>query len=138
MGRILAIDLGDRRVGLAVSDESALVALGAGVYHRKGTRDDINAIINRSRELECTEIVVGLPKNMNGTLGPRALKSMEFAKELENRTGLQVRLWDERLTTMEAERLMIDADVSRRRRKQVIDEAAAILILEGYLASRRI
>lgn len=138
MGRILAIDLGDRRVGLAVSDESAIVALGAGVYHRKGTRDDIDAIVNRSHELDCTEIVVGLPKNMNGTLGPRALKSMEFAQELERRSGLQVRLWDERLTTMEAERLMIDADVSRKRRKQVIDEAAAILILEGYLASRRI
>ncbi|MGI5854546.1 MAG: Holliday junction resolvase RuvX [Bacillota bacterium] len=134
-GRILALDIGERRIGLAVSDELGLMAHGAGVYQRKELSVDVEWLIKKARDLGCTQFVIGLPRNMNGTLGPRAELTQEFGAKLTENSGLPVKYWDERLTTVEAEKILIDADVSRKRRKLVIDQNAAILILQGYLAS---
>lgn len=138
MGRILSLDLGDRRIGLAVSDELGLTAQGAGVYHRVGLKRDLAAIAARAAELGCDAILVGFPKNMNGTLGPRAEGAVEFAKQLTEYSKIPTIMWDERLTTVEAERILIQADVRRERRKKVIDQAAAVLMLQGYLDSHRV
>lgn len=137
MGRILALDLGDRRIGLAVSDELGWTAQGAGVLYRAGHGRDLDAITARAAELGCDRILVGLPKNMNGTIGPRAEGAIEFAKQLTEHSNIPTIMWDERLTTVEAERVLIQADVRRDRRKKVIDQAAAVLMLQGYLDSRR-
>jgi putative Holliday junction resolvase len=134
-GRLLALDLGERRIGLAVSDELGLMAHGAGVYQRKELSADIAWLIQKARDLDCAQFVIGLPRNMNGTFGPRAESTREFGAKLEEDSGLPVKYWDERLTTVEAEKILIGADVSRKRRKLVIDQNAAILILQGYLAS---
>lgn len=134
-GRILALDLGERRIGLAVSDELGLMAHGAGVYQRKELSADIEWLIQKARAMSCSEFIIGLPRNMNGTFGPRAEFTRTFGDKLAEDSGLPVKYWDERLTTVEAEKILIGADVSRKRRKLVIDQNAAILILQGYLAS---
>jgi putative holliday junction resolvase len=136
-GRVLALDLGDRRVGLALSDPLGLTAQGLPTLDRKGDAADIEALRLLCGEHEVERVVLGLPRNMDGSEGPRAQKSRAFGKRLRDALGLPVFLWDERLTSAEAERVLIAADVSRAKRKGVVDRLAAQLILQGYLEAGR-
>lgn len=134
--RIMGLDYGSVTVGVAVSDELLLTAQGIEIIRREEEnklRKTLRRIEELVQEYEVEQIVLGYPKNMNNTIGERAIKSEEFAETLKRRTGLSVTLWDERLTTVSADRMMIDADVSRKGRKKVVDKVAAVLILQGYL-----
>ncbi len=138
--RILGLDYGSRTVGVAVSDPLGLTAQGVETIwrdkenHLRRTLSRIEEIIG---EYSVTEIVLGYPKNMNNSVGERALKSLEFRQILERRTGLPVVMWDERLSTAEAERTLMEAQVRRENRKQYLDQMAAVLILQGYLDRRQ-
>ena len=134
--RILGLDFGTKTTGVAVSDPLGLTAQGLEIIRRTDTFN-LKPTINRIQEI-CTEykvekIVLGYPKNMNNTEGERCEHTVVFKKKLEESLNLPVELWDERLTTMEAENLMIIADMSRQKRKKVIDKMAAGLILQNYL-----
>ncbi|WP_336780278.1 Holliday junction resolvase RuvX [Paenibacillus illinoisensis] len=131
--KILGLDYGDRRIGVAVSDAFGWTAQGLEVLERRRDEGEFGRIAELVREHEISEIVVGLPKNMNGTVGPRGEICIAFAERLWGELNLPVHLWDERLTTMAAERTLIEADVSRKKRKQVVDKMAASLILQNYL-----
>ncbi|MFQ6033989.1 MAG: Holliday junction resolvase RuvX [Candidatus Bipolaricaulia bacterium] len=131
--RILALDLGERRIGLALSDPEGILASGRGVYRRRNLEEDLGYLERLIGEEGVEEIVLGLPRNMDGSLGEQAERALKFKRLLEERLGLPVRLFDERLTSAEAERVLIEADLSRRRRREVRDELAAVLILQGYL-----
>ncbi|TCS94893.1 Holliday junction resolvase RuvX [Hazenella coriacea] len=134
--RILGLDFGERRIGVAVSDSLGWTAQGVEVIDRK--LDNWYSHLDRLiAEYQIGEIVVGFPRNMNGTVGPKGEACQQWAKELEERYSLPVHLWDERLSTMAAERTLIDADVSRKKRKKVIDRLAASWILQGYLDAKR-
>jgi putative Holliday junction resolvase len=133
IGAALAVDLGDKTIGLAVSDALGITAQGLETLERHGGRRDLDALRAVCEEREIARIVVGLPRNMDGSEGPRALKSRAFARGLSEALVLPVFLWDERLTTAEAERLLISADVSRAKRAKVVDKLAAQLILQGWL-----
>lgn len=135
--RIMGLDLGDKTIGVAVSDEFGWTAQGVEVIHRKNLNADIESLNNIITEYSVEEIVVGLPKNMNGTIGPRAERTIELVEILKERIQLPFVLWDERLTTVSAKRTLIEADVSRKNRKKVIDKMAAMLILQGYLDMKR-
>ncbi len=135
IGAALGIDLGDRTIGLAVSDGLGLTAQGLDTLERHGGQRDVDALRAVCAEREIARIVVGLPRNMDGTEGPRALKTRAFAARIHEALQLPVFLWDERLTSAEAERLLIAADVSRKKRAAVIDKLAAQLILQGWLDS---
>lgn len=134
--RIIGLDYGTKTVGVAVSDALGLTAQGVETITRKEenklrqTLARIEAIIE---EYEVTKIVVGLPKNMNNTLGERAEACKEFADKLERRTGIPVVMWDERLSTVSAEHVLIESGVRRENRKAVIDKIAACVILQSYL-----
>ncbi len=134
--RIMGLDFGSKTVGVAISDPLLLTAQGITIIRRKEenklrqTLAQIEALIE---EYEVSEIVLGNPKNMNATLGERAELSAEFKEKLERRTGLPVTLWDERLTTVAAERAMIEGGIRREHRKEHVDKIAAVLILQGYL-----
>lgn len=136
--RILGLDFGSRTVGVAVSDELLLTAQGVETIERKDenklrkTCARIEALIE---EYGVAELVLGFPKNMNNTEGERAEKTKEFQEMLKRRTGLPVILWDERLTTVAAEQVLMESGVRRENRKAVIDKVAACLILQGYLDS---
>lgn len=133
--RIMGLDVGSRTVGVAISDAMGWTAQG--IETIKINEDELNFGLKRIDELvkqhEVTEFVVGYPKNMNNTIGPRAEASERYAKLLTDKYDFPVTMWDERLTTMAAERMLIDADVSRKKRKLVIDKMAAVMILQGYL-----
>lgn len=135
--RILGLDVGTKTIGVAVSDELGWTAQGVETIKRD--LDDINQDWNKLAELirnfEVEKVVVGLPKNMNGTIGPSGEACQQFAEELKERSGLEIILWDERLTTVAAERMLIAADMSRKKRKKVIDKMAAVMILQGFLDS---
>ena len=134
--RILGLDFGSRTVGVAVSDELLLTAQGLETIERKDEnklRKTCARIEEIIKEYGVEEIVLGLPKNMNNTVGDRAEKSLEFQKMLEKRTGLPVVMWDERLTTVEAHRTMMESGVRREDRKKYVDKLAAVYILQGYL-----
>lgn len=130
--RILGLDVGQKRIGIALSDPLGWTAQGHSVLQRN-LQDDMARLKTLCQENEVDLIVVGWPLNMNGTEGPKALEIQQFARELKQFTGLPVELWDERLTTVTAEKVLIQADVSRRKRKQVIDKMAATFILQSYL-----
>lgn len=132
--RIMALDLGEKTVGIAVSDELELTANPRGVLRRDGS--ELDRILRLTVEESVGELVVGLPVSMSGESGPQAEKAREFAEQLAARTPVPVRTWDERLSTREAERALIAADVRRARRRRVIDSVAAALILESYLRFR--
>ncbi|MHB8172604.1 MAG: Holliday junction resolvase RuvX [Thermincolia bacterium] len=134
--RIMALDVGDRTIGVALSDPMGWTAQGLEVIRRKALHSDMARLQEIVKEYEVTQVVVGLPKNMDGTLGAQAEKVLAFVKELEAALELPVVTWDERLSTVAAQRTLLDADVSRAKRKQVIDKMAAAVILQGYLASR--
>jgi putative Holliday junction resolvase len=135
-GRILGLDMGEKRIGLAVSDPLGITAQGLEVWTRRGRQEDLDHILAIAREYEVKQIVVGLPRHMDGRPGDAAADILKFARELGESLGAGVTPWDERLTTAAAERLLIQADVSRRRRRQVVDQVAAVLILQSYLDSR--
>ena len=136
--RIMGLDYGSKTVGVAISDPLGITAQGIETITRKDenklrkTCARIEALIE---EYQVEKIVIGLPKHMNNDIGIRAEKSMEFAKILKRRTGLEVQMWDERLTTMEAERTLIESNIRREDRKKYIDKIAAVFILQGYLDS---
>ncbi|MCF0132891.1 MAG: Holliday junction resolvase RuvX [Blautia sp.] len=136
--RILGLDYGSKTVGVAVSDPFGLTAQNLETIWRK-QEDKLRQTFARIEELiaeyQVETIVVGLPKNMNNTMGERAQKAMEFQEKLQKRTGLHVIMWDERLTTLEANRTLMEAGVRRENRKQYLDGLAAVFILQGYLDS---
>ena len=134
--RILGLDFGSKTVGVAVSDGLLLTAQGVETIERKDEnklRKTCARIEELIAEYEITEIVLGLPKNMNNTEGERVEKTKAFGEMLERRTGLPVHYWDERLTTVAAEQILMESGVRRENRKAVIDNVAAGLILQGYL-----
>ncbi|MFD0960989.1 Holliday junction resolvase RuvX [Paenibacillus chungangensis] len=133
--RIMGLDYGDRKIGVAVSDELRWTAQGLTVVERRRDSGELDRLAELVREHEVSEIVVGLPKNMNGTIGPRGEITIAFAEQLGQQLDLPVHLWDERLTTVAAERTLLEADVSRKKRKRVVDKMAATLILQNYLDS---
>lgn len=130
--RLLGLDVGDRRIGVAVSDPTGSLATPVEVYHRKGLERDVQHVADLAEELEVGGVVVGLPKNMNGTEGPQAEKTRAFAEALQGHVP-RVVLWDERLSTVEATRRMMERGKRGKRIREKIDEEAAALILETYL-----
>ena len=132
--RILGIDLGDRRIGLAVSDETKVIARGLEVIHVKKKVNPFDYLKKIVSDYKVSEIVVGLPKNMDGTLGERAEKTREFGSRIgELLPEVKVVYIDERLTTVEATNILLSADVSRKKRKYVVDKLSAVIILQNYL-----
>jgi len=135
--RILALDVGEKRIGLAVSDPLGITAQGLEVLTRKDRASDLNRLLEVAREWRVQQIVVGLPRHMDGRLGQAAPEILALAETLKEALGVEVVTWEERLTTVEAERVLLQADVSRRRRRQVVDQLAAVLILQNYLDHRQ-
>jgi putative holliday junction resolvase len=134
--RLLGLDYGDKTIGVALSDELGWTAQGLEVIRRTTEEKDLARLQELVQQYGVTEIVVGLPKNMNNTIGPRGEICMAFAQKLHEILQLPVHLWDERLTTVSAQRTLLEADVSRKKRKLVIDKMAAGLILQGYMDSK--
>ncbi|MDE6014317.1 MAG: Holliday junction resolvase RuvX [Acetatifactor sp.] len=138
--RIMGLDFGSKTVGVAVSDALLLTAQGVEIIRRKEEnklRQTLARIEALIEEYEVEELVLGLPKHMNGTEGVRAELTEEFKDKLERRTGLPVVLWDERLTTVSADKTMMEAGIRRENRKEYVDMLAAVFILQGYLDRRR-
>ncbi|MBN1871405.1 MAG: Holliday junction resolvase RuvX [Candidatus Omnitrophica bacterium] len=133
--RILGLDVGEKKIGVAVSDALGITAQGLRTLARDDKKGEINAILEIIKEMKVSKIVVGLPLNMNGTKGPKAEDASLFAEVLRRQSNIPVELWDERLTTAEAKRLLLIADVSRMKRKRLDDKMAAQLILQSYLDS---
>ena len=131
--RIMALDVGSRTIGIACSDALLMTAQGIETIRRTSLENDFNRLRELIYEYEVHELVVGMPKNMNGTKGDRAEKTEEFVEKMKVVIDLPVTFWDERLSTVMAERQLIAADVSRKKRKGVIDKMAAVVILQGYL-----
>ena len=137
--RVMGLDVGTKTVGVAISDAFGWTAQGIEtikIDERSGQLG-FKRIQELVQEHEVSTIVVGLPKNMNNTIGPRGEACQDFAEKLHKRIGINVKLWDERLSTMAAERVLLEADVSRGKRKKVIDKVAAVMILQGYLDSQK-
>ena len=137
--RIMGLDFGSKTVGVAVSDPLLITAQGLEIIRRKDEnklRQTLARIEQLIDEYEVSEIVLGLPKNMNDTIGDRAKLSLEFQDKLERRTGLPVVMWDERLTTVAADRTMMEAGIRREHRKEYVDKIAAVFILQWYLDLR--
>ncbi len=135
--KILAIDLGEHYIGLAVSDDYAWSAQGLNTITRKNWEKDFLRIKEIIKRCQVEEVVVGLPRHLNGSTGAQGQKVMLFVDQLRQRLNLPVVTWDERLSTVAAERVLLEADVSRKGRKKVIDKLAAVIILQGYLDWRR-
>lgn len=139
-GRILGLDFGSKTVGVAVSDPLFLTAQGVEIIRRK-KESKLRKTFARIKELidqyEVTSIVLGYPKNLNGTEGDRCEKTNAFKEELEQKFSIPVILWDERLTTVSADNIMMESGIRRENRKEYVDEIAAMLILQGYLDSKR-
>jgi putative Holliday junction resolvase len=138
--RVMGLDLGTKTVGVAISDALQLTAQGIETITRNKEnqlRQTLARIEQLILEYEVTEIVLGLPKHMNNDMGDRAEFSLEFKDKLERRTGLPVALWDERLTTVSADRVMMESGVRREDRKQFVDKIAATIILQGYLDRKK-
>lgn len=134
--RIMGLDYGSKTVGVAISDSLGFTAQGIEIVRRTSEnklRQTLARLEQLIEEYEVEEIVVGFPKNMNNTIGDRATKSLEFKEMLEKRTGLPVTMWDERLTTVEADRTMMEGHIRREDRKLYVDKLAAVFILQGYL-----
>ena len=131
--RIMSLDVGSRTIGIACSDALLMTAQGIETIRRTSLEKDFNRLQELIAEYEVHELVVGMPKNMNGTKGERAEKTEEFVEKMKEVIDLPVTYWDVRLSTLMAERQLIAADVSRKKRKSVIDKMAAVVILQGYL-----
>ncbi|MGG0460538.1 Holliday junction resolvase RuvX [Priestia aryabhattai] len=137
--RVLGLDVGTKTIGVAVSDEMGWTAQG--IETIKIADEQMAQSYPRLQQLideySVEKIVVGLPKNMNGTIGPRGEACIEFADNVKETLNIETMMWDERLSTMAAERVLLSADVSRKKRKKVIDKMAAVMILQGYLDSKQ-
>jgi putative Holliday junction resolvase len=131
--RVLCLDVGGKRIGVALSDPKLIIALALKVYTRVGPKRDVQEIVSLVRENDVSRIVVGLPKNLDGTIGEKAREIMEFAERLERAAGIPVVLWDERFSTNEAHRILDMGSVKQKKRKPFIDMMAAQVILQGYL-----
>lgn len=129
----MGLDVGDKRIGIALSDESATLASGLTTLQRVGPRKDLKAIAALVREHDVGDVVVGLPRSLDGSLGPQAQKVLQFMDELRPVVRIPVVSWDERFTSAVATQALIEGGVSRRGRKQVVDKVAATLILQSYL-----
>jgi len=135
--RILGLDFGDTRIGLAVSDQLLISAQGLGTYQVKNIREDLKFFRELVSEYEIEEIVIGLPLRMDGSEGTRAEKTKEFARWLEKNLKLPVSFWDERLTTQQASRIIRQRREKRRRKKGLKDQISAVIILSSYLEQKR-
>ncbi|MBU5254925.1 Holliday junction resolvase RuvX [Tissierella praeacuta] len=133
MERIMGLDVGDKTIGVAVSDLLQITAQGITTIRRESKDKDYKALEILINEYNIKKVVVGLPKNMNGTLGPQGEKTIKFAEKLKNKYKLEIIYEDERLTTQAAEKMLISGDVRRDKRKTVIDKVAATFILQTYL-----
>jgi putative Holliday junction resolvase len=137
--RVLGLDVGTKTIGVAVSDEMGWTAQG--IETIKIADEQMEQSYPRLQQLideySVEKIVVGLPKNMNGTIGPRGEACIEFADNVKEKLNIETMMWDERLSTMAAERVLLSADVSRKKRKKVIDKMSAVMILQGYLDSKQ-
>jgi len=135
--RIMGLDVGTQTIGIAISDELRITAQGLKTLRRKSMEEDFGELAAIIHQFEIEKIVVGLPKNMDGTLGKQAEKVLEWIEALKDKIQIPVVTWDERLSTVGASKVLLEADLSRRKRKRVIDKVAAILILQGYLDQSR-
>lgn len=135
--RIMGLDVGSKTVGVAVSDALGFTAQPVTVVRRRSLAADLQALREIAVQYEAVKLVVGLPRNMNGTYGSSAEMVQEFAAQAGEALGLPVDFWDERLTTAMADQALIQADVSRRNRRQVVDKIAAVIILQSYMDRRR-
>jgi len=131
--RILCIDFGDKRIGIAISDEFGLTAQPHKVIERKNASFDFSIILDIIDSFQIGEIIVGMPFNMNGSIGPQAQKVLTFIDKLKDKVQIPINQWDERLSSCAAEKTLIEANVKRRKRKKIIDKMAAQYILQGYL-----
>ncbi|HBT48327.1 MAG: Putative Holliday junction resolvase [Caldanaerobacter subterraneus] len=136
--RVLGLDVGDKTIGVAISDVSSTIAQGITTIRRKSFVEDVKAIEEIAKKYSVEKVVVGLPKNMNGSIGPQGEKVIKFGEKLREVLRIPVVFWDERLTTLQAERFLIEGvDMSRGKRKKVIDKLAATIILQSYLDSQK-
>ena len=131
--RIMALDVGSKRIGVALSDPLKITAQGLQTFQRTTLEEDIKGLWKLIDEYEVSQLVVGLPKNMDGTIGFKAEEVQQFVADLTAERKIEVIWIDERLTTVSAERVLLEADVSRAKRKKVIDKMAAVVILQSYL-----
>ncbi|PKM79872.1 MAG: Holliday junction resolvase RuvX, partial [Firmicutes bacterium HGW-Firmicutes-13] len=131
--RLMALDVGEKTIGVAVSDPTGLIAQGVEIIKRTSLEKDFTRIKNLIEQFEVENIIIGLPLNMNKSEGPGAKKARSFGQKLYSQLKIPVIFWDERLTTVAAEKLLLDADLSRVKRKKVIDKMAAVFILQNYL-----
>jgi putative Holliday junction resolvase len=134
--RILGLDVGEKRIGLAISDPLGLTAQGLGVLQRRTPEADLDYLLQVAQQYGVQEVVVGYPRHLDGRPGSLAEMVMALAQALGQALGVPVTPWDERLSTQQAERVLREADLSRRRRRQVVDQVAAVLILQAYLDHR--
>jgi putative pre-16S rRNA nuclease len=135
--RILALDVGTKTIGVAVSDELGIAAHGVTTIKRTEVKRDIEALCKIINQYNPSEILVGIPYNIDGTVGKRGQDILKFAVKVKNIFSLPVEFWDESFSTVDAEKILLEADLSRKRRKKVIDKMAAVFILEGYLGRKR-
>jgi putative Holliday junction resolvase len=135
--RTMGLDIGSHTIGVAISDELGITAQGLKTLKRKSMEEDLKEIATIIRQFEIEKIVAGLPKNMNGTLGKQAEIVLKWVEVLKDKIHVSVETWDERLSTVGASKVLLEADLSRRKRKKVIDKLAAVLILQGYLDQSR-
>lgn len=136
--RLMGLDVGDATIGVAVSDELGWIAHGVCTIRRKSLSEDLKQLYEIIKEKNIDKIVIGLPKNMNNTIGERGNKSIEFEKIINSAyPEIKTVLWDERLTTAAAQRTLLEANVSRKNRKKVIDKIAAIFILQSYMDAQK-
>lgn len=131
--RTMGLDIGTHTIGVAISDELGITAQGLKTLRRKSMEEDLKEIATIIRQFEIDKIVVGLPKKMDGTLGPQAEIVFQWIEVLKDKIHVPVVTWDERLSTVGASKILLEADLSRKKRKKVIDKVAAVLILQGYL-----
>jgi len=129
----MGLDIGSKNIGVAISDELGMTAQGLKTIKRKSKDEDLREITTIITQFEIDKIVVGLPKNMDGTLGKQAEMVFQWIKAFKGKNQLPVVTWDERLSTVGASKILLEADLSRKKRKRVIDKLAAVLILQGYL-----
>ena len=137
-GRILALDLGKRRIGLAISDELGITAQGLETFQRARVREDIAQLAQLVRERNVSLILMGNPVHMSGQEGRQSEHARDFGERLRAATGLEVKFWDERLTTVEAQRVLRESGISLQKRTAAVDRLAAVILLESYLDSLRI
>lgn len=131
--RILGLDIGSKTIGVAISDPLGWTAQGITTIRRTKKENDLEEVKKICKEYSVETIVIGLPKNMNGSIGESGERVLEFSNQINEYTGLKVEMWDERLTTVAAHKAMIEADLSRNKRKKIVDKIAATYILQGYL-----